>query len=148
MRRATILAVLLMTGCGPFQLDPVTPESAPDSVLGEMSVGSVDVSLAQGMEADQRQVMESERVAPEMQRVLTAAFQNAGGGGGGPATVNVTVTSIRYSAFGPTRMHTKTEVLDPDGSVVNSFENESMSMRSKALERVAQDMVQKIANNI
>jgi hypothetical protein len=147
MKKTLLLSALVLAGCGPFQLDPVTPAKAPDSVLAERSISKVQVSLDQGMAADQRQVMENQRVHQEMERVLGNALTQAGSGDQ-TATVQVTVTSIRYSTFGPTRMHTKTEVTAPDGTVLKSFENESMSLQSKALERVAQDMVQKIADGV
>lgn len=149
MRRAMILkaavALAVLSGCGGFALNPVSPASVPGSVAATMPITAVDVTVAPEMNADQQQVLDRYQVPAEMQRVLGLSL-NAGQPGG--ATVNVVLTSIRHSNFGPSRMHSTTTVLGPDGAVLKTFEAESVSMRSKALKRVAQDHVQKIADGV
>lgn len=109
-----------------------------------MQAQNVVVTVDASMAADQQEIMTRYQVAPEMQRVLSMSTSASAGG----PTINVAITSIRFSRFGPTRMHSRTDVVAPDGSVLNSFENESMSMRSRALERVAQDHVQRIVDSL
>lgn len=143
LRPLLFAALVLATACGGgggFQLSPVTPQSGVNVQAQAASV-SVDPAMA----ADQQEIMTRYQVAAEMQRVL-ALSTNARTGVG--PTINTTVTSIRFSRFGPTRMHSRTEVVAPDGSVLKSFENESVSMRSRALEHVAQDHVQRIVDSI
>lgn len=149
MRRAqTMMAVVtlaMVTGCGGFTLSPVSPAGVPGSVAATMPISAVTVSIAPEMNADQQQVLNRYMVPAEMERVLGLSL-NAGQPGG--ATVNVVLTSIRHSNFGPSRMHSTTTVVGPDGSVLKTFEAESVSMRSKALKRVAQDHVQKVADGV
>ncbi|MCA9614494.1 MAG: hypothetical protein KC586_17180 [Myxococcales bacterium] len=45
-------------------------------------------------------------------------------------------------------MHTRTRVLAADGAVLEEFEQDSTSLRSKAIGRVAQDMVRRVAEAI
>lgn len=127
-------------GGGGFQLSSVTPQNGVT-----VQSQAVNVSIDPAMAADQQEIMARYQVALEMQRVLEMST-NAGAGVG--PTINTTITSIRFSRFGPTRMHSRTEVVAPDGSVLKSFENESVSMRSRALEHVAQDHVQRIVDSI
>jgi hypothetical protein len=149
MRRTMMLqvvALLALTGCGGFTLSPVSPAAGvPGSVRATMPITAVNVSVAPEMNADQQQVLAKYRVAAEMQRVLGLSL-NAGQPGG--ATVNVVLTSIRHSSFGPSRMHSTTTVVGPDQGVLKTFEAESVTMRSKALKRVAQDHVQKVADGV
>lgn len=150
MRRAMMLqamvGLVVLAGCGGFTLNPVSPANVPGSVRATMPISAVSVSVSPQMEADQQQVLARYKVDGEMQRVLAMSL-NANGQPGG-ATVNVVLTSIRHSAFGPSRMHSSTTVVGPDGSVLKTFEAESVSMRSKALKRVAQDHVQKLADGV
>ncbi len=150
MRRAMMLhavvGLAVLAGCGGFALDPVSPANVPGSVRATMPISAVSVSVSPQMEADQQQVLARYKVDGEMQRVLSLSL-NANGQPGG-ATVNVVLTSIRHSAFGPSRMHSSTTVVGPDGAVLKTFEAESVSMRSKALKRVAQDHVQKVADGV
>lgn len=138
-----VVSLALASACGGFQLDPVTPAAASDSVR---PIGQVTVALSPGMEEDQREVCEKKGVAAEMQRVLAQSL----GATGSPndARVEVVIGSIRHAAFGPSRMHTDTRVVAPDGSVLEQFESDSTSIRSKAIGRVAQDIVRQVADAI
>lgn len=147
--RLSILAIFVFAaGCAGFHLDPVTPQSGPTSVTRSMPVSTVNVIVSSSMPADQQNVLRKYAVAPAMQQALLTSFQNAGKAGPNGATVNVTLTRVRFSAWGPTRMHSQTQVIGQNGQQLKSFENESFSMRSKALSRVAQDQLRKIASNI
>jgi hypothetical protein len=138
-----VASLALASACGGFQLDPVTPTAAASAVR---PIGQVTVVVAPGMNEDQREVCEKKGIAAEMQRVLAQSL----GATGAPSDprVEVVIGSIRYAAFGPTRMHTDTRVVAPDGSVLRQFESDSTSIRSKAIGRVAQDIVQKVADAI
>ncbi|MCB9616321.1 MAG: hypothetical protein H6722_28130 [Sandaracinus sp.] len=138
-----LAALTLGSACGGFQLDPVTPSAATDSVR---PVGRVVVTLDPAMEEDQRAVCEKKGVAAEMQRVLAQSLSATGGES--DARVEVRITSIRHRSFGPSRMHTQTRVVAPDGTVLEEFEQDSTSIRAKAIGRVAQDMVQRVADAI
>jgi len=150
MRRAHILnaimALVLLGGCGGFTLRPVSPANVPGSVAATMPITTVTVSVAPEMNADQQRVLAKYQVDAEMERVLNMSLNATGQQGG--ATVNVVLTSIRHSTFGPSRMHSTTTVLGPDGAVLKTFESESVSMRSKALKPVAQDHVQQVADRV
>ena len=136
---------LLLGGCGGFQLRPVAPATMPGSVWAAMPISALEVRIDPAMNLDQQHVLGRYRVAEEMERVLGLSV---GVGQPGGATVQVVLTSIRHSNFGPSRMQSRTTVTGPDGQVLNVFEAESISMRSKALKLVAQDHVQKIADAI
>jgi len=140
-----LAAVVLLAGCGGFQLNPVAPANIPGSVSANMPISAVSVTVSPTMDARQAAVLNKYQVAPEMERVLSLSL---GAGQPGGATVNVAVTSIRYSNWGPSRMHCQTTVLGPDGAVLKTFETESVTMRSKALKRVAQDQVQQLADGV
>lgn len=139
------LALLGATGCGGFQLSPVTPANGPGSVKASMPISNVTVKISPSMEQDQQQVLNRHGVPAEIQRVLGISL---GAGQPGGASVQVLLTSIRHSSFGPSRMHSTTTVVGPDGAVMKTFEAESVSMRSKALARVAQDHVQRLADGV
>jgi len=150
MRRAlklqAMVVLAVLAGCGGFTLRPVSPAAnVPGSVMATMPISAVNVSVAPEMDADQQRVLAKFQVAAEMQRVLSLSL-NAGQPGG--ATVNVVLTSIRHSNFGPSRMHSTTTIVGPDGGVLKSYEAESVSMRSKALKLVAQDHVQQVADRV
>ena len=145
LRSALLASALLLAACGSFQLDPVTPSNPPGSLRDSMPISAVSVQVSPAMEPDQQRVLAKYAAAAEMERVLGLSLR-AGQPGG--ATVTVTLESIRFSSFGPSRMHSVTHVVGLDGAVMKSFESESVSMQSKALERVAQDHVQKIADGI
>lgn len=138
-----VATLALGSACGGFQLDPVTPAAAAGSVR---PVGQVVVSLDPSMEADQREVCENKGVALEMQRVLAQSLSVTGSPD--DPRVEVRITSIRHAAFGPSRMHTETQIIAPDGTVLEQLSNDSTSIRSKAIGRVAQDMVQRVADAI
>lgn len=143
--RSLFFVVVLGFGsaCGGFQLDPVTPTATSDAVR---PVGQIVVSLDPSMEEDQREVCEKKGVATEMQRVLSESL-GATGSADHPR-VEVRITSIRHAAFGPSRMHTETRLVSPDGSVLEEVSLDSTSIRSKAIGRVAQDMVRQLADAI
>jgi hypothetical protein len=136
-----LLSLTLLAACGGFRLKPVAPEYAD-----VRPVGMVTVALSDSMEEKQRRICEKYNVAFEMERVLNISV----GSTGSPehAHVAVEITSIRHSGFGPSRMHTETVVLAPDGMVIKQFGSDSTSMQSKAIRRVAQDIVRKVANEI
>jgi len=140
-----LVALVLLAGCGGFRLNPVAPASAPGSVAATMPISAVTVTESPALDAKQVRVLQKYQVAPEMQRVLGLSL-NAGQPGG--ATVNVVITSIRWSNWGPSRMHTQITVVGPDGAVLKTFETESVTMRSKAIRPVAQDTVQQIADRV
>ena len=148
MKRAVLsgLVMVVLAGCGGFRLNPVSPVNIPGSVRASMPIAAVRVEISPGMDDGQARVLEKYQVAPEMERVLTMSLGANKAPNG--AVVNVVLTSIRHSSFGPSRMHSSTTVVGPDGAVLKSFEAESFSMRSKALERVAQDHVQKLADGV
>jgi hypothetical protein len=137
--------LVFLAGCGGFRLNPVSPANIPGSVRATMPITAVSVSISPAMDAGQARVLNKYQVAPEMQRVLGISL---GAGQPGGATVNVQLTAIRHSSWGPSRMHSQTTVLGPDGAVLKSFEAESVTMRSKAIKRVAQDHVQKLADGV
>ena len=140
-----LVALVLLAGCGGFRLNPVAPVNMPGSVAANMPITAITVTESPTLDAKQVKVLRKYQVAPEMQRVLGLSM-NAGQPGG--ATVNVVITSIRWSNWGPSRMHTQTTVVGPDGAVLKTFETESVTMRSKAIKPVAQDTVQQIADRI
>jgi hypothetical protein len=137
------LSLTLLAACGGFRLKPVAPEYSPSDVR---PIGSVVVTLADTMEEKQRRVCEKYGVAPEMERVLYDSL----GATGSPedAYASVVITSIRHSSFGPSRMHTETVVVAPDGAIIKELSHDSTSIQSKAIRRVAQDIVRKVANDI
>ncbi|MBO6938435.1 MAG: hypothetical protein JJ863_25935 [Deltaproteobacteria bacterium] len=140
-----LLALVLLAGCGGFRLAPVTPASMPGSVAANMPISVVTVSESPALDAKMVRVLQKYQVAPEMERVLALSL---GTGQPGGATVNVVITSIRWSNWGPSRMHTQTTVVGPDGAVLKTFETESVTMRSKAIKPVAQDTVQQVADRV
>ncbi len=140
-----LVGLVLLAGCGGFVLDPVAPASIPGSVAANMPITAVTVVESPALNAKQVRVLQKYQVAMEMERVLGLSL-NAGQPGG--ATVNVVITSVRWSNYGPSRMHSQTTVVGPDGAVLKTFESESVTMRSKALRPVAQDQVQQIADRI
>jgi hypothetical protein len=137
------LSLTLLAACGGFRLRPVAPEYSPADVR---PIGSVVVTLADSMDEKQRRICEKYGVAPEMERVLYESL----GATGSPehAYASVVITSIRHSAVGPSRMHTETVVVAPDGAIIKELSHDSTSMQSKAIRRVAQDIVRKVANDI
>lgn len=144
---ALLLSSAFVVGCGGgFHLDPVTPQGGPSSVLGRMPVSMVTVSVDPTMADDQRRVLEKFKAPAEIERVLGLSLGATGTPGG--AVVMVNLTSLRYSRWGPTRMHGTTTVTGPDGLVLKSFGTEALSTRSRALERVGQDFVRRIGDNI
>ena len=145
---ALAFAGVLLAGCGGgFTLRPVTPHSQPGSVLATGHVASVQVLLAQDLEQDKVAMLVNNNVPGEMARVLTGI-----GSAGTPLTLQIYITQFRNGGFGPARMHTRTIVYAPAGTVGRDFESGSMTMRGGSkgarLLRITQHNVQAIADGL
>lgn len=131
------VALVLLSACAGFRLQPVAP-ARPIVVAG------FEIVYGNEIPGDRRRLLDRLGVPLEMQRALRASYPV----GPGPV-VRVTITQFRSGRWGPTRMHTVTQVLDATGRILGQIETDSSSTwghsRGDRIHRVAQDTVNQVA---
>lgn len=131
------VALVLLSACAGFRLQPAAP-TRPIVVAG------FEIVYGNEIPGDRRQLLDRLGVPLEMQRALRASYPM----GPGPV-VRVIITQFRSGRWGPTRMHTVTQVLDATGRVLGQIETDSTSVvggnRSGLIRNVAQDTVNQVA---
>jgi hypothetical protein len=142
MNRARLSAgaLLLLSACGSFHIDPVQP-------LRTTPVSGVTVVYGPEIPEDRRRMLDRLDALGEMQRALTGSFPP----GAGPR-LHVVITDFRSGRWDATRMHVSAQVLDPHGAVVGVLEADSTSVmgasRGSLIQNVTQDCVNQIANQL
>ena len=131
------VALVLLSACAGFRLQPVAP-ARPIVVAG------FEIVYGNEIPGDRRRLLDRLGVPLEMQRALRASYPV----GPGPV-VRVTITQFRSGRWGPTRMHTVTQVLDATGRILGQIETDSTSVvggnRNHLIRNVAQDTVNQVA---
>ncbi|MCB9592404.1 MAG: hypothetical protein H6719_06710 [Sandaracinaceae bacterium] len=136
----TLAALLVLSACGGFRLDPPAP-ARPIVIAGFEVVYSPEIP------GDRQRLLDRTGVRAEMQRVLRLSYP----AGAGPM-VRVIITQFRSGRWGPTRMHATAQVLDPQGNVLAQIEADSTTVngasRGSLIRTVSQDCVNQIARQL
>ncbi|MGE0791301.1 MAG: hypothetical protein AB7S26_36845 [Sandaracinaceae bacterium] len=141
MKRATLVtaAALMLSACGSFHLNPVTPARP-------IPIANFEVGYSPEIPQDRVNLLERIHMRTEVAAALRASYPV----GAGP-NVRVTITQFISSRYGPTRMHMVAEVMTPNG-VEATVEADATAVmgasRGQLIEHVSQDCVNQIAQQL
>ena len=142
-----LLAPNAACGGGPTTVNPTVPDirRADDSLMNGGTLAVVEVTMADGVTSEGREVLTEYDVPGAIQRRMT-------GYGDGPAqyTLRVNIVDFRVG-FGPSRMRTTCQLVDTSGAVLREFETTYTAAggsRFAKVEELTQQTVNQLGRNI